>query len=151
MAKHSVEHRERGGQQRLDSYLDELASALGHADREAPFRSYCLGLLLDGDRKSIEPMAARLDPERVQAKHQSLHHFVAQAVWSDATLLQAVRRYVVPKIERHGLDRGRHRHPQEGPPFGRRRPPVLRPAWQAGDNCQVAVTLSLANDRASLP
>src|SRR5688572_7398412 len=68
MAKHSVEHRERGGQQRLDSYLDELASALGHADREAPFRSYCLGLLLDGDRKSIEPMAARLDPERVQAK-----------------------------------------------------------------------------------
>src|SRR3982751_6451382 len=60
MVKHSVEHRERAGQQRLDEYLDELATALGHADREAPFRSYCLGLLLDGERKSVEPMAARL-------------------------------------------------------------------------------------------
>src|SRR3954453_18750053 len=102
MVKHSVEHSERVGQQRLDSYLDALASALGHAAREEPFRSYCIGLLLDGDRKSIEPLAARLDPERVQAKHQSLHHFVAQAVWSDAAVLEAVRRYVVPKIERHG-------------------------------------------------
>src|SRR4051812_24389930 len=113
MVKHSVEHSERVGQQRLDSYLDALASA--HADREEPFRSYCLGLLLDGERKSIEPMAARLDPERVQAKHQSLHHFVAQAVWSDAAVLEAVRRYGVPKPRPdHGLDR--HRHPQEGPP-----------------------------------
>src|SRR4051812_40342996 len=60
MVKHSVEHSERAGQQRLDEYLDELATALGHADREAPFRSYCLGLLLDGERKSVEPMAARL-------------------------------------------------------------------------------------------
>src|SRR5215207_5521290 len=95
MVKHSVEHSERAGQQRLDEYLDELATALGHADREAPFRSYCLGLLLDGERKSVEPMAARLDPEHVQAKHQSLHHFVAQAVWSDAAVLEAVRRHVV--------------------------------------------------------
>jgi SRSO17 transposase len=102
MVKHSVEHSERAGQQRLDEYLDELATALGHADREAPFRSYCLGLLLDGERKSVEPMAARLDPEHVQAKHQSLHHFVAQAVWSDAAVLEAVRRHVVPALERHG-------------------------------------------------
>ena len=102
MIKDSVEHRERAGQRRLDAYLDELDTALGHADREDPFRSYCLGLLLDGERKSVEPMAARLDPAHVQAKHQSLHHFVAQAVWSDAALLEAVRRYVVPKIERHG-------------------------------------------------
>src|SRR4051795_10214172 len=92
MVKHSVEHSERAGQQRLDEYLDELATALGHADRGAPFRSYCLGLLLDGERKSVEPMAARLDPEHVQAKHQSLHHFVAQAVWSDGAVLEAVRR-----------------------------------------------------------
>jgi hypothetical protein len=92
MVEHSVEHSERAGQRRLDEYLDELAAALGHADREDPFRSYCIGLLLDGARKSVEPMAARLEPERVQAKHQSLHHFVAQAGWSDAALLEAVRR-----------------------------------------------------------
>src|SRR4051794_33403251 len=152
MVKHSVEHSERVGQQRLDSYLDALASALGHADREEPFRSYCIGLLLDGDRKSIEPMAARLDPERVQAKHQSLHHFVAQAVWSDAALLEAVRRYVVPMIERHGpitawIDTGI-------PKKGCHSVGVARQyCGQTGkrDNCQVAVTLSLANEHASLP
>src|SRR5688500_10862334 len=154
MAKHSVEHSERVGQQRLDSYLDALASALGHADREEPFRSYCIGLLLDGDRKSIEPMAARLDPERVQAKHQSLHHFVAQAVWSDAALLEAVRRYVVPKIERHGPITAWIMDDTGIPKKGRHSVGVARQyCGQLGkqDNCQVAVTLSLANDRASLP
>src|SRR3982750_2145330 len=102
MVKHRFEHRERAGQQRLDAYLDELATALGHADREDPFRSYCLGLLLDGERKSVEPMAARLDPEHVQAKHQSLHHFVAQAAWGDTALLEAVHRHVVSALERQG-------------------------------------------------
>src|SRR6186713_2091345 len=102
MIKDSVEHRERAGQRRLDAYLDELATALGHADREDPFRSYCLGLLLPGERKSIEPMAARLDPAHVQAKHQLLHHVVAEAEWDDAALLAAVRAEVLPAIERHG-------------------------------------------------
>src|SRR4051812_28036871 len=154
MVKHSVEHSERVGQQRLDSYLDALASALGHADREEPFRSYCIGLLLDGDRKSIEPMAARLDPERFQAKHQSLHHFVAQAVWSDAAVLEAVRRYVVPKIERHGPITAWIVDDTGIPKKGRHSVGVARQyCGQLGkqDNCQVAVTLSLANDRASLP
>jgi SRSO17 transposase len=39
-----------------------------------PRCAYCTGLLLPGERKSIEPMAARLEPAHVQAKHQSLHH-----------------------------------------------------------------------------
>lgn len=68
-----------------------MISALGHADRAAPFRSYCTGLLLPGDRKSVEPMAARVEPGRVQAAHQSLHHFVAKAEWSDDAVLAAVR------------------------------------------------------------
>jgi SRSO17 transposase len=38
-------------------------------------KNYCKGLLLPGDRKSIEPMAARLDPENIQPMRQSLHHF----------------------------------------------------------------------------
>src|SRR3954462_7131757 len=154
MVKHSVEHSERAGQQRLDEYLDELATALGHADREAPFRSYCLGLLLDGERKSVEPMAARLDPEHVQAKHQSLHHFVAQAVWSDAAVLEAVRRHVVPALERHGPITAWIVDDTGIPKKGRHSVGVARQyCGQRGkqDNCQVAVTLSLANDRASLP
>jgi hypothetical protein len=40
-------------------------------------------LLLPLERKSVEPMAARADPTRVGAAHQSLHHFVAKAGWSD--------------------------------------------------------------------
>ena len=154
MVKHSVEHRERGGQQRLDAYLNELATALGHADREDPFRSYCLGLLLDGDRKSVEPMAARLDPEHVQAKHQSLHHFVAQAAWSDTALLEAVHRHVVPALERQGPITAWIVDDTGIPKKGRHSVGVARQyCGQRGkqDNCQVAVTLSLANEHASLP
>ena len=64
---------------RFAAYVDALAEGLGHADRIAPMQAYCTGLLLPGERKSIEPMAARLAPDRTQAAHQPLHHFVAQA------------------------------------------------------------------------
>jgi hypothetical protein len=67
------------------AYLDALSATLGHADRAAPFQSYCTGLLLPGERKSVEPMAARLAPDNVCRAHQSLHHLVADAPWSDAS------------------------------------------------------------------
>ena len=47
-------------QQRFAAYLDSLAQAAEHADRVEPLKSYCKGLLLPGERKSVEPMAARL-------------------------------------------------------------------------------------------
>src|SRR4051794_27008752 len=87
---------------RLAAYLDGIVSVLGHASREASARAYCTGLLLPGERKSIEPMAARIAPSAVQAKHQSMHHVVAKAAWDDAAVLAAVRRSVLPAIERHG-------------------------------------------------
>jgi SRSO17 transposase len=62
------------GEARLEAYLDAIVGGLGHVRRAASARAYCTGLLLPGERKSIEPMAARLDPAHVQAKHQSLHH-----------------------------------------------------------------------------
>jgi SRSO17 transposase len=68
---------------RFNTYFDALIAELGHADRAGPFQSYCTGLLLSGERKSVEPMAARLEPERVQAKHQAMHHVVAKADWPD--------------------------------------------------------------------
>jgi len=46
--------------------------------------------------------AARVDPGRVGAAHQSLHHFVAEADWSDAALLAAVRGSVLPAIAHRG-------------------------------------------------
>ena len=68
-----------GSESRFEEYVQELVGVIGHADRAGPLRAYCTGLLLPGERKSIEPMAARLEPGRVQAAHQSLHHIVAKA------------------------------------------------------------------------
>ncbi len=61
-------------ERRFAAYIEGLARAAGHEDRHAPLKDYCKGLLLPGERKSIEPMAARLNPSNVQATRQSLHH-----------------------------------------------------------------------------
>ena len=90
------------GEERFAAYLDAIVAVLSHASRVAAAQAYCTGLLLPGERKSIEPMAARIAPARVQAAHQSLHHLVAKAEWDDAALLRAVREQVLPAIERHG-------------------------------------------------
>src|SRR5512144_2991645 len=85
-------------EKRFTAYDDALDSALAHADRKEPFAAYCRGLILPGQRKSIEPMAARIRPEQVSAAHQSLHHLVAKAAWSDGALLAAVREQVLPAL-----------------------------------------------------
>jgi SRSO17 transposase len=143
-----------GSEARFNTYLDALSSTLGHADRAAPFQSYCTGLLLPGERKSVEPMAARVEPERVQARHQSLHHLVAKADWSDAAMLSAVRSQVLPAIEQHGAINAWIVDDTGFPKKGTQSVGVARQyCGQLGkqDNCQVAVSLSVANDHASLP
>src|SRR5579863_603810 len=87
---------------RFESYVERLSSVLGHADRREPLRAYLTGLLLSGERKSVEPMAARIDPGRVQARHQSMHHFVANAHWEDERVLAIARDWAVEQMERHG-------------------------------------------------
>lgn len=143
-----------GSESRLLSYVEGLAGALGHADRVTPFRFYCTGLLLAGDRKSVEPMAAKVAPGRVQAAHQSLHHFVASADWSDNAVLAAVRARVLPVMAQRGAIRGWMVDDTGMPKKGTHSVGVARQyCGQLGkrDNCQVAVTLSLAGDHASLP
>src|SRR6202162_4708638 len=88
--------------ERFAAYVDGLASVIGHADRIGPLRGYCTGLMVPGDRKSVEPMAARLAPGRAAAQHQSLLHFVGVAEWSDARVLGKVREMVLPALTRHG-------------------------------------------------
>jgi SRSO17 transposase len=142
------------GEARLEAYLDAIVGGLGHARRAASARAYCTGLLLPGERKSIEPMAARLEPAHVQAKHQSLHHVVAQAEWDDAAVLAAVRAQVLAAIERHGPVRYWIVDDTGFPKQGTHAVGVARQyCGQLGkqDNCQVAVSLSVANDHASLP
>jgi len=99
-------------------------------------------------------MAARVQPQRVQAAHQSLHHFVAKADWSDEAVLAAVRARVLPGIEQHGPMRALIIDDTGFPKKGRHSVGVARQyCGQLGkqDNCQVAVSLSVAGDHASLP
>src|SRR5690242_5123778 len=142
------------GERRLQAYLARLAEVVGHADRRERVVGYCTGLLLPGGRKSVEPMAARLDPARVSSLHQALHHFVATAPWSDAAVLAAVREQVLPALTRHGPVAAWIIDDTAFPKKGRHSVGVARQyCGRLGkrENCQVAVTLSAANERASLP
>ena len=134
--------------------MDGLAIAAGHEDRHAPLKNYCRGLLLPGERKSIEPMAARLEPGSVQATRQSLHHLVAKAPWSDETLLEHVRKQVLPAMRKHGPVVAWIVDDTGFPKKGTHSVGVARQyCGQVGkqDNCRVAVSLSVATWNASLP
>ena len=139
------------GVDRFEEYVEALAATLGHADRDEPFRRYTTGLLLPLERKSVEPMAARVEPGRVSAAHQSLHHFVAKAEWSDTVLLAAVRDQVLPTMGAIEIwivdDTGFPKKGKHSVGVGRQY------CGQLGkqDNCQVAVSLSVASSTASLP
>src|SRR6266851_8506551 len=89
-------------EKRFAAYMDGLAQAAEHADRKIPLKNYCTGLLLPGERKSVEPMAARLAPGNVRQTHQSLHHLVAEAPWSDEELLTKVCSEVLPAMQKYG-------------------------------------------------
>jgi SRSO17 transposase len=141
-------------QERFAAYVDALAEVIGHADRAAPLRDYCRGLLLPGERKSVEPMAAVTAPARVSAKHQSLLHFVANAPWSNERVLGRIQELTVPIIEGSGAIEAWIIDDTGFPKKGRHSVGVARQyCGQLGkqDNCQVAVSLSLANHAASLP
>jgi SRSO17 transposase len=140
---------------RFDHYAEMITATLGHADRATPGRWYLQGLMLPGERKSVEPMAARVHPQDVRSAHQSMHHLVADSDWSDAALLSAVAQEVIPKLNEDGKtpsywiidDTGCRK-------YGRHSVGVARQyCGQLGkvDNCQVAVTLSFATAAASLP
>ena len=141
-------------QKRLAAYLDSLARAAGHADRIEPLKGYCRGLLLPLKRKSVEPMAARLAPHNVSRTHQSLHHLVADSPWSDQDLLAQVRGWALPLMK--------EKEPVVAwvvdgtgiPKKGKHSVGVARQyCGQLGkqENCQVAVSLSVASWRSSLP
>jgi SRSO17 transposase len=143
-----------GSEARFAFYVDALGSVIGHADRTGPLRDYCTGLILPGERKSVEPMAARTAPARVSAQHQSLLHFVSAGGWSDEKVLAKISELVVPAITKHGpievwiID-------DTGLPKKGRHSVGVKPQYcgQLGKeaNCQVAVSLSIANHFASLP
>jgi SRSO17 transposase len=138
-------------EERFLAYVERLSEVLGHADRKEPFQAYCRGLILSGERKSVEPMAARVRPLAVSAAHQSLHHFVAMAAWSGEALLAAAREQVLPAI---GSIMAWIIDDTGFPKKGKHSVGVARQyCGQLGkqDSCQVAVSLSVASEAASLP
>ena len=143
-----------GSEARFAAYVEALGAVLCHADRQQPMHDYCLGLLMPIERKSVEPMAAVAAPAQVAAKHQSLLHFVGNAPWSDAAMLAKVGELVLPAITRSGPIEAWIIDDTGFPKKGRHSVGVTRQyCGQLGkqDNCQVAVSLSLANHDASLP
>jgi SRSO17 transposase len=139
---------------RFAGYIEGIVNVIGHADRAAPLHDYCLGLVMPGERKSVEPMAAITAPGRTAAQHQSLLHFVGQGGWSDAAVLGKVREMVLPQIERHGPVEAWIIDDTSFPKKGKHSVGVSHQyCGQLGKqaNCQVAVTLSLATHDASLP
>lgn len=143
----------RGLESRFERYAQLMVKALGHASRAQPANWYLRGLMLPGERKSVEPMAARVHPQDVRSAHQRMHHLVADAEWSDQALLSAVAAEVVPALARRGPcywiidDTGMRK-------YGRHSVGVARQyCGQLGktENCQVAVSLSLATLEGSLP
>lgn len=126
---------------RFAAFVERLAAVLGHADRVGPMKAYCTGLMLAGDRKSVEPMAARVEPGRVRAAHQSLHHFVAKADWTDAAVMETVRDLVLPVITKNEPIRAWIIDDTGFPKKGHHSVGVARQyCGQLGkqDNCQVA-------------
>jgi len=143
-----------GSAERFSIYVEGLASVIGHADRVNPLRDYCTGLMMPCARKSVEPMAAVTAPARTAAQHQSLLHFVGQAAWSDDKVLAKVCEMVLPAMERHGPIEAWIIDDTGFPKKGRHSVGVARQyCGQLGkqDNCQAAVSLSIANRQASLP
>jgi SRSO17 transposase len=115
---------------------------------------YCTGLLLDVSRKSVEPIAAQISPDRVSAKHQSLLHFVGQSEWCGERLIEAVCAQVLPVMEKREKicawiidDTGFVKKGEHSVGVGRQY------CGQVGkkENCQIAVSLSVANHDFSLP
>lgn len=137
----------------FERYMARLAQGLGHVDRHAGLAGYCTGLMLPLSRKSVEPMAARVDPLHASARHQSLHHFVAKAHWSDGQVLRQVAQWVVPCMDFSGGgywiidDTGFPKKGVHSVGVTRQYCGVLGKQ----DNCQVAVSVSLACEQGSLP
>jgi len=135
----------------LSEYLDTMLAGMGRVERVAAMRSYVTGLLLEGERKSIAPMAARLvdSTAEVEAMRQRLQQAVVIASWSDDEMFGRLGSKVdaeLPGIEAFVVD-------DTG--FAKKGSHSVGAARQYSgtlgrvDNCQVAVSLHLAGEAGS--
>jgi SRSO17 transposase len=143
-------------EQRLEAYLLGIASLLRDRRRRESFAMYACGLFGEGDRKSAEPVAARLcgGADQAEATHQKLLHFLARSEWEDRPVRLHAARFGLREMQRrravtHWIidDTGFLKQ-------GKCSPGVKRQyTGSAGKvtNCQVAVSLTLSNEQTQLP
>ena len=144
------------GQRRLDLFFDGIGAILRRKDRRESFAIYAMGLFGDGERKSIEPIAARAcgDPSLCRGYHDRLLHFVGVAPWSDA----GVRAYAAE----YGIEAMTAREPITDwivddtgfPKQGDKSPGVQRQysgTLGKTGNCQIAVSVTVATRTMHLP
>ena len=132
---------------RLDNFLRELTEPMGRSERAHWARVYVQGLLLDGQRKSVEPMAERIPGADVQA----LRQFLSQSPWEVAEVQRRLALKVVDTLsepELWILDE------TSFPKAGEHSVGVARQYCGALGkiaNCQVAVSLHWSGAQASCP
>ena len=142
--------------QRLERYFQQIGDVLGEESRRGSFALYAMGLLGDGERKSVEPIAARTcpDPARVDAMHQRLLHFAVDSKWSDWDVRRQAARYALEAMTQREpvevwivddtgfLKQGKHSVGVQRQYTG-----------SAGKvaNCQIGVSLSVATRTEHLP
>jgi SRSO17 transposase len=144
-------------QRRLKKYFSGIGNVLRNAAQRASFAMYAMGILCEGERKSVEPIAARAcggQIDQVDATHQRLLHFIGPARWSDREVRLTAARYALRSMTERGpvesaiiddtgfLKQGNHS-------VGVKR----QYTGSAGKvtNCQVAVSLTLATQRDHIP
>lgn len=141
-------------EKRMAEFMAHVGQALGSRPQRKRFAQYALGLLLPGERKSMEPMAARIDPEHAMARFKTFQRFIACSDWDDLAVRQAAYRWAEPALAQAGpmlawiiddtgfLKQGTHSVFVDRQYTG-----------TAGKvcNCQVAVSLSVASETLSMP
>jgi SRSO17 transposase len=131
---------------RLVEFADEMFGSMARKDQRQWGEVYLRGLMLDGKRKSIEPMAARL----ADGDEQGLQQFVNQSPW-DAV---AVRRTLARRISRELGPAGWVVDDTGFPKFGKMSVGVARQysgALGKVGNCQIGVSVNAVSDEASCP
>jgi SRSO17 transposase len=137
----------------LNVFLEGLGKQLRDKRQRASFATYALGLLSDGERKSMEPIAARAcgSPEQTHAAHERLVHFTASPAWHDEPIRRYTARHAVEAMQAQGPIRTWVVDDTGFLKQGKHSPGVQRQyTGSAGKtaNCQVGVSLVLATEHA---
>jgi SRSO17 transposase len=131
---------------RLVEFSEEMFASIRRKDQRRWGEVYLRGLMLDGKRKSIEPMAARL----ADGDEQCLQQFVNQSPWDPVP----VRRAVAVRMSRELAPEAWVIDDTGFPKFGRRSVGVARQysgALGKVGNCQIGVSINAAGENASCP